>query len=427
MGYSAVCVVRGATSVSLDVHCPAVGPAACAPVRSAQRSPPPPPKKNNWGVHLDAPGQRRGAVALLRSDPTRSSETGTDRGLRWHNLPRERKGVCAVVRIGQAGGARARGGERPLGADASGGKGFKQRTRGSGERPTGAAAADRDTTRRHAPPPPPKRRARERGEASRQAPVCMGHGWTGANGRVRADPDSPGDIRWPARANSRQHSALVWVALRCSKGKTMHRGSCGDDHMPVTRGYTRALYPLLYGPNRDHEGNVHGPRGGCFLGHDAPPHSPRLIHRGMRPRQCARRERMGLRRRVLRPVRTGPPQANPVEQSRPVGPVMRSPCSHSRPPSHFRFVRLRLRRSPLAAEAHCLQDHRRSRGPAKPPPPPPPPPLFQYIPCLVPPGSSPPNPDACVTPKGLFPRPLGPNPRRPRPSQWLSASRTCRT
>ena len=33
------------------------------------------------------------AVALLRVDLTRSSETGTVRGLRWHNQPRERRGV----------------------------------------------------------------------------------------------------------------------------------------------------------------------------------------------------------------------------------------------------------------------------------------------------------------------------------------------
>ena len=32
------------------------------------------------------------AVALPRVDPTRSSETGTVRGLRWHNVPRESKG-----------------------------------------------------------------------------------------------------------------------------------------------------------------------------------------------------------------------------------------------------------------------------------------------------------------------------------------------
>ena len=39
------------------------------------------------------------AVALLRVDPTRGSETGTVRGLRWHALPRERKGVWGRRRL----------------------------------------------------------------------------------------------------------------------------------------------------------------------------------------------------------------------------------------------------------------------------------------------------------------------------------------
>ena len=41
-------------------------------------------------------------------------------------------------------------------------------------------------------------------------------------------------------------TGLVCTAVQ--QGKTMHRESCGDGHMPVTRGYMRALYPLLYGP-----------------------------------------------------------------------------------------------------------------------------------------------------------------------------------
>ena len=53
------------------------------------------------------------AVPLLRADPTRSSETGTVRGLRWYKPPRERKGE---VRIGQARRGRAQGSERPMGA-----------------------------------------------------------------------------------------------------------------------------------------------------------------------------------------------------------------------------------------------------------------------------------------------------------------------
>ena len=48
------------------------------------------PRPAVWGVHLDAPGQRHGPLPCV--DPTQSSETGTVWGLRWHNLPRERKG-----------------------------------------------------------------------------------------------------------------------------------------------------------------------------------------------------------------------------------------------------------------------------------------------------------------------------------------------
>ena len=47
-------------------------------------------------------------VAL--ADPTQSSGTGDVWGLRWHNRPGEGKGV-----IGRTGGARASGGERPVG------------------------------------------------------------------------------------------------------------------------------------------------------------------------------------------------------------------------------------------------------------------------------------------------------------------------
>ena len=51
-------------------------------------NPPPPPLGVSTWTHL-----ANGAVALLRVDPTQSSETGTVRGLRWHNLPREGEGV----------------------------------------------------------------------------------------------------------------------------------------------------------------------------------------------------------------------------------------------------------------------------------------------------------------------------------------------
>ena len=45
------------------------------------------------GVHLDTPGQRRGWLpSSFVWTLTQGSETGKVQGLRWHNLPRERKG-----------------------------------------------------------------------------------------------------------------------------------------------------------------------------------------------------------------------------------------------------------------------------------------------------------------------------------------------
>ena len=41
------------------------------------------------------PNERR-TVAIICVDPTQSNEPGTVRGLCWHNLPRERKGVWAT-------------------------------------------------------------------------------------------------------------------------------------------------------------------------------------------------------------------------------------------------------------------------------------------------------------------------------------------
>ena len=60
------------------------------------------------GVRLDTPRPPAGAVALLRADLTRGSETGT---VRWHILPRGRG--SREVRTGQAGGGRARWGDTP--------------------------------------------------------------------------------------------------------------------------------------------------------------------------------------------------------------------------------------------------------------------------------------------------------------------------
>ena len=65
----------------VGVHCPPPPPGSDT---EALCQPPPPPPGRPW------PAAK--AVALLRVDSTRSIETGTVRGLRWHNRPRERKG-----------------------------------------------------------------------------------------------------------------------------------------------------------------------------------------------------------------------------------------------------------------------------------------------------------------------------------------------
>ena len=60
------------------------------PICLAPPSPCPPPAGRGCPLGRRWPTAR--AVTLLRVDPTQSSERGTVRGLRWHNLPRERKG-----------------------------------------------------------------------------------------------------------------------------------------------------------------------------------------------------------------------------------------------------------------------------------------------------------------------------------------------
>ena len=61
------------------------------------------------------------------------------------------------VRIGEAGRGRAHGGERPEGAAAYGGKGFKERARVRGERPIGVASRRQQHNQAscHYPPPTP--------------------------------------------------------------------------------------------------------------------------------------------------------------------------------------------------------------------------------------------------------------------------------
>ena len=80
------------------VMCPCQGSEPASGHPRAQKPPlgrgPPPPA---WGVHVGAPGQRLGQLPWTlwsrhRAAKRASSETGTVRGLRRHNLPRERKG-----------------------------------------------------------------------------------------------------------------------------------------------------------------------------------------------------------------------------------------------------------------------------------------------------------------------------------------------
>ena len=126
-------------------------PLPLPPPTGGGRGPPPPP---GWGCPL---GRRWPAVraCLLRVDPTRGSETGTVRGLRWHTLRREGEGGVGEVRIGQTRRGRARGGERLMGTAASGGRGFKGRARVTGERPNRRRPLQTATQPGVMPTPPP--------------------------------------------------------------------------------------------------------------------------------------------------------------------------------------------------------------------------------------------------------------------------------
>ena len=70
---------------------------------------------------------------------------------------------------------------------------------------------------------------------------------TGPSG-IPPPPPPPARPQGNLKATSRQHSALIWFALQCSKAKQC-TVSCGYDHMPVSRGYMRAEYPLLTPPS----------------------------------------------------------------------------------------------------------------------------------------------------------------------------------
>ena len=89
-------------------------------------------------LHLDAPRPRRGLLpssVWTRHGAVKQGQSGDSVGTTSRRQGRGRR----EVRIGQAGGGRARGGERPMGITAFGGKGVKGRARVSGERPMGAA------------------------------------------------------------------------------------------------------------------------------------------------------------------------------------------------------------------------------------------------------------------------------------------------
>ena len=67
--------------------------------------------------------------------------------------PEGKARVSGEVRIGQAGRGRALGGERPMGAAASGGRGFKERARVSGEMPIGAGGCRQQHNQASCRPP----------------------------------------------------------------------------------------------------------------------------------------------------------------------------------------------------------------------------------------------------------------------------------
>ena len=80
---------QGAVSVGKDrlkvVMCPCQGSDPTIGHPGPQKL----PLGKVWGVHFDVHGQWQGAdptLSLRCVDPTQSSETGTVRGIRWHNL-----------------------------------------------------------------------------------------------------------------------------------------------------------------------------------------------------------------------------------------------------------------------------------------------------------------------------------------------------
>ena len=106
------------------------------------------------GAHLDAPGQWRGQLpssvwpghGAVKQAKSGGSVGTTSRG----------KGRgCGEVRIGQGGRGRAQGGERPMGAAACWGEGFKGRAAVSGDQPIGAGRCRQQHTQMSCQPPLP--------------------------------------------------------------------------------------------------------------------------------------------------------------------------------------------------------------------------------------------------------------------------------
>ena len=106
----------------------APGPADWGSMFGAARHPPPPPLRRSLSC----------------------SEPGTVWGLRWHNLSREGMGE-----LGGQGDGGHKGCETPMGAASCGGRGVRQRARGSGERAIGAAGCRQHSTSGGMPPSTP--------------------------------------------------------------------------------------------------------------------------------------------------------------------------------------------------------------------------------------------------------------------------------
>ena len=131
----------------------------CAPLlclfccHSFPLNPPPPPPVG--GVHLSAPGQRRGQLpssVWIQHRAVKQGQSGGSVGTTSQGKGRGSR----EVRIGQAGRGRAQGGERPMGAAADGGKEFKGREAVSGERLIGAASCRQQHNQVSCHPPHPR-------------------------------------------------------------------------------------------------------------------------------------------------------------------------------------------------------------------------------------------------------------------------------